>query len=124
MGEDNIKLGEGQLYFGGRPFGKVEQGEVICTLGNVEEIEPIMEEAPAACIHNNAIEEITLSLKMVGKSCERMIDAFCGISKAVKMLCYEIDPRVAHLALYGRKARIRKKNTHRAYKILEKEAKR
>ena len=124
MGEDNIKLGEGQIFIDGSPFVRAKGMETIYKLDEADEIEPDPDWPKENPLKRLTTEEVTIAMQMVGKTAERMIDVFLGISKAVIGLCREIDPRVVHLARYGRTHRIRKNNKHRAYKILEREAKR
>lgn len=68
------------------------------------------------------------AFKPVVKAFESLIPAIMEIAKvAVKLgerIMHEYpNKRVVHLALYGRKARTRKKNIHRIYKWLNREAK-
>ena len=114
MGEHNIQLGTGEIYFKG-PEGWEPFGEVV----EMTPIECGDEEAWIVCRKINPIEEVALSFQMCAEAARKMVDAFLGVAGAVLDLCP--DKRVVHLAKYGKKARTRKKNRRRAFKILEKE---
>lgn len=112
---DKLQVGNGQLYLMG-PDGPE-------FLGNVFAIEP-EEEAerelwPKENPFTSVPGELTFSIKMNKQEVDKLIDALIGFSKAVMELCS--DKRVVHLAKHGRRWRTRKKNIHRAYRILEKE---
>lgn len=98
-----------------------EDGEVLTgyttEIGFVEEAEPF----PAFSTLANAFDEVTLSIKMTRKAMDNLMDALCGLTKAVLVACP--NRRVAHLALRASKKKVRNKNRRRAYRILEKEAK-
>lgn len=72
-------------------------------------------------------EKAEIGCYMIGRALNDLIPFIANTIKAVQELSKTIietypNKRVVHLALYGRKARTRKKNIHRIYKWLNKEA--
>lgn len=118
---NNIQLGPGRVFIGG-PDGPGYPVNVY-ELETVEEFDP-GEEWPKENPYLKTVfsEELTFSIKMVGQAAQRALDALLGVTKAVLELCP--DKRVVHLAKHARKERTRKKNRHRAYRLMMKEAKR
>ena len=57
------------------------------------------------------------SFELVARVSKEVILAIIGVTDAIIKCCP--NRRVVHLALYSRKKRTRKKNFHRAIKILE-----
>lgn len=118
MGPNNIRLGSGTLYFqtegGLEPLGEI--GEAV-ELEFAEDAEPIL---------RMGVEEVTLSLEMVGEAAMAAAESLARLAQdfavAVGFCCS--NRRVAHLIRYGSTRRIRKKNLARALKIAAKEAKR
>lgn len=109
MGEYEEKLDSGQLYF-------AEPDGTYSLLGNVTDVEYTAE--------NNDISEVVASItgceaafEMLAKTTKEILLAITGMYQAVIDCCP--DRRVAHLAAHGKTARVRKKNFHRAIRILE-----
>ena len=112
MGEENkITLGPGTLYIKGEP--------VPYELGYTEELEPPPEwqDNPLLKI-GEAMGTLTATLRIATDALIHLI----GVAQEVLTACP--NRRVVHLALYAKKHRTRKKNLHRAFKLLEKEARR
>lgn len=113
MGTDNIKLNSGQLYF-------IEPDGSTSLLGHVIHTSV---ECPA---EDNDISEVVVSLSnleasftAIAKVSKEAMLAITGLYQTVINCCP--DRRVAHLAVHGKTARIRRKNFNRAIRILEKE---
>lgn len=111
MGENDIKLGPGQLYF-------------IEPDGNASLVGHVTDASVEYGTDLNDISEVVASLasleasfEMVAKVAKDVLLAITDIGQAVINCCP--DRRVAHLAVHGKKARTRKKNFNRAIRILE-----
>lgn len=109
MGES--KLNSGQLYF-------TEPDGSYSLLGHVTEVECATE------AEDNDISEAVASLSnleasftAIAKVTKDVMLAITGVYEAVINCCP--DKRVVHLALHAKKARTRKKNRNRAFRILE-----
>ncbi len=110
MGEHEFELGSGQLYF-------IEPGGSASMIGHVTD-------ASVECLDD---DDYTVAVKHVidaemafdwfVKMTKEAMFAITGMYKSIIDCCP--DRRVAHLAMYGKTARIRKKNFNRAIKILE-----
>lgn len=111
MGENESKLNSGQLYF-------AEPDGTYSLLGHVTDIECATEDddisLPVASLTN-----LEASIEILGKMYKETMLAITGMYQAVIDCCP--DRRVAHLALHAKKARTRKKNRNRAFRILEEE---
>ena len=125
MGPDNIKLSIGNLY-----IQELDGLEQIVEIGEcveaVEAVEPeLAEDAEPVLRIGKAIEEVTLSLELVGEAAQQ---AATSLAKTVRSLILCMAPafdnkRVVHLARYGSTQRIREKNRRRLINIIIKEAK-
>lgn len=69
-----------------------------------------------------AQEEATFTVKLTKEQCYNFFNMTFGLEKTV-LDCVREDftGRIPHLATYARKHRTRKKNLHRAFRILERE---
>ena len=65
-----------------------------------------------------SINSLEASFECVARMSKEMILAITGVKDAILKYC--VDERVAHLARYARKKKTRKKNFHRAIRIIEK----
>lgn len=111
MGENDIKLDSGQLYV-------IEPDGSASLLGHVTD---------TAIEYGTDLNDISTpigslgvleaSFEMVAKVWQDFLLVITGMTEAIINCCP--DRRVAHLALHGKTARIRKKNFNRAIKILE-----
>lgn len=103
----------------GVPLVNEEPYQGIYTLDDATEIEPTTEEwlkdNPFLPLENS-FAELTCAVRVAADAMAHIL----GITRTVLAMCP--DRRVAHLALHGKKRRTRKKNLHRAFRILEKEA--
>lgn len=117
MGNNNIELGAGTLYFktpeGWDPLGEIREVTESDETIFAEDTEPVIKAT-------NALHEVTLSLQMVGDSAAKATTMLRGIVETAYRLL-ELNKRVAHLSRYGRTYRIRKKNCRRLQKIIMKE---
>lgn len=95
MGENETKLDSGQLYF----------------------IEPECSAEDGVSVPVASITDWEASFEILAKATKEIMLAITGMYQAVINCCP--DRRVVHLALYAKKARTRKKNRNRAFKILE-----
>ena len=109
MGES--KLNSNQLYF-------TEPDGSLSLLGHVTYVECSAEDedisVPVASLTN-----LEASFTAIVKASKEAMLAITGVYQAVINSCP--NKRVAHLALHGKKARTRKKNRNRAFRILEEE---
>ena len=119
MGENNINLGAGTLYFkspeGWEPLGEI--GEVTESDETIfaEDAEPVIKAV-------NSLHEVTLSLQMVGDTAARAAAAMRNsIFVAWERVALNLNKSVTHLARFGRTYRIRKKNRRRVQKMIMKE---
>lgn len=111
MGENENKIDSGQLYF-------IEPDGSVSLMGHVTD---------ATIEYGTDLNDISTplgslgaleySFEMVGKTTKDLILALTGIYQAVINCCP--NKRVVYLALHGKKARTRKKNRNRAFRILE-----
>ena len=107
-----INLNSGALYIQ-KQYGSYEHfGEVADTENTSSDISDIPEYVPF-------INQPEFAFEFVAKVQKDLWLKLLGIYDAIVNLCP--NKRVAHLALNGRTHKIRKKNLHRAIKILEKE---
>jgi len=114
---NNIKLGPGTLYFSGPNGEAFEAG----SLSSLPELEPdfIDEEAPVL----TSIGQLSATFSAVARISQDALAAITGVTKAVMDMARRGGGgRVVHLALHARKKRTRKKNLHRAFRTIEKEA--
>lgn len=102
MGENEMKLSSGQLYF--------------TELGHVTAVECTTEENDIS-VPVASIVDVEVAFETLTKATKEIMLAITGMCQAVIECCP--DKRVVHLALHGKKARTRKKNFNRAIKILE-----
>ena len=66
---------------------------------------------------SNVIKNVSYTFKGFTDRLNEMIIMLFGIDKDVIEACH--NSRIRHLALYSRKKRTRKKNIHRAFRIVE-----
>lgn len=109
MGEHESKLGSGQLYF-------AEPDGTYSLLGHVTELECTAEDNDIS-VPIASLTDLEASFTTVAKLTKDIILAMTGMYQEVIESCP--DKRVAHLALHAKKARTRKKNRNRAFRILE-----
>lgn len=111
MSEKMLDLSSGTLYIQGL-------NGVTQKLGDIKEgvVEPISLDdiLPSFARLNNAFEA---KFECTSRIDELVILIMTGTYDAIMNACP--NKRVVHLAKYGRKKRTRKKNLHRAIKILE-----
>lgn len=111
MGETESKFNSGQLYF-------AEPDGTYSLLGNVTnttiEYGTDLDDISTPL---GSLGSLEASFDMLAKEYKEIMLAITGLYKAVIDCCP--DRRVAHLALHGKKARTRKKNRNRAFRILE-----
>jgi hypothetical protein len=106
-----IDLGPGTLYI------STADGS-YSSLGTVNEAENTIEEDDISeVVPYASLKAMESSFEMVAKVSKELILALTGVTDAVIKCCP--NRRVVHLAIYSRKRRTRKKNFHRAIKILE-----
>lgn len=110
MGEETIELGPGTLYI------KNPDESYEC-FGEVTDVETASSKTYDISKYVSSINNLGVSFELVAKVSKDAILALWGIHAAVISLCP--NKRVVHLALHGRSKKIRKKNLHRAIKILE-----
>lgn len=106
MGEDNIRLTSGDLYI-------YKDGKASFNIETVDD-EPT---DPVVNDFINALSNLEASFECTAKISEEAIMVLLGLRVAILSACP--NKRVAYLADYARKKRTRKKNFHRAVKILE-----
>ena len=117
MGEDNKTiLGPGTLYIAGEPH----------PLGEVRAVEALAEE-PAEEPNENLVLKIGPALQASSVTCTITAETFVAMSRALVGYVYGTlfacpNRRVVHLAKHSKKRRTRKKNWHRACRIVEREA--
>lgn len=109
MGEHEFELGPGQLYF-------IEPDGTYSLLGHVTDVECTAEDNDIPEVIAN-ITDCEAAFEMLAKVSQDCLLAITGMAEAIISYCPE--KRVAHLAVHGKTARIRKKNFYRAIKILE-----
>ena len=111
MGEDNIQLGEGQLFISTSDelFAEIKEGEL--TVKTDDSTLPTDEVAKAF----KDLGEITFTATI---SVDKLLDTLYRITDKVLDNCP--NRRVAHLARYHKNYRTRKKNIKRAFRIAEK----
>lgn len=106
-----IDLGPGTLYISNTDGS-------YSTLGTVSETEITIEEDDIPeIIPYASLKAMESSFEMVTRVSKELILALTGVTNAVIKCCP--NRRVVYLALHSRKKRTRKKNFHRAIKILE-----
>lgn len=111
MGENETKLNSGQLYFAEPDgtyslVGHMTEASVECSAEDNDISVPVA-----------SIISCEVAFDMLAKEYKEIMLAITGLYKAVINCCP--DRRVAHLALHSKKARTRKKNRNRAFRILE-----
>lgn len=111
MGEHNFELDSGQLYFmepdGSTSLvGHVTDATIECGVDLDDISTPIA-----------SLKTLEISFEMMAKEIKDLLLAITGMHRAYINCCP--NRRVAHLAMHGKTARIRKKNFNRAIKILE-----
>lgn len=111
MGENEIELDSGQLYF-------IEPDGSASLVGHVTDasVESSTEDNDIS-VPVASLVGIETAFDWFVKMTKDAMLAITGMYAAVINCCP--DRRVAHLAVYGKTARIRKKNFNRAIKILE-----
>lgn len=117
----NIDAGPGVLYIG------TKDGELL-TLGSVRELEYIHgpyyeltgEDNPFIVRHE---AEANFEVVMTREQVEHFLTEIMGITRIVYEMIgkYKSGDRVCWLALHHKKARVRKKNMRRAYRMVAKE---
>lgn len=110
MGENETKLNSGQLYF-------IEPDKSASLLGHVTDASVECSTKDDISVPVASLANLETSFEMVAKITKDVLLAITGIYQAVIDCCP--NRRVAHLALHGKKARTRKKNRNRAFRILE-----
>ena len=105
-----VNLGAGTLHITG-PDGATS------LLGNVHESEVTYAEDIPEVISINSLQSLEASFELVTRVSEEIILAITGVTDVIIKCCP--NRKVVHLVLYSRKKRTRKKNFHRAIKILE-----
>lgn len=113
MGENEIKLDSGQLYF-------TEPDGSLSLLGHVTDtsVECSGEDNDIS-VPVVSLVDLEDSFTTLVKVTKDVMLAITGVYEAVINCCP--DKRVAHLALHGKKAKTRKKNRNRVFRILEEE---
>ena len=109
MGENETKLDSGQLYF-------IEPDGSASLVGHVTEFDCTTEDIDIS-VPVASIVDVEAAFEMLAKETKDLMLTLTGMYQAVIECCP--DKRVVHLALHGKKARIRKKNFNRAFRILE-----
>lgn len=111
MGEHEFELSPGQLYF-------IEPNESTSLVGHVTDasVESSTEDNDIS-VPVASLVDIETAFDWFVKMTKDTMLAITGMYTAVLNCCP--DRRVAHLAVNGKTARIRKKNFNRAIKILE-----
>lgn len=106
-----VELGSGTLYI-------LNPDETTSLLGNVHEAEiSIEEDSTPEVINYSSLKSLEASFELVTRVSKEIILAITGVTDAVIKCCP--NRKVVHLALTARKKKTRKKNFHRAIKILE-----
>ena len=106
MGEDIIRLTSGDLYI-------YKDGKALLNIETVDDepTDPVVNDF----IH--ALSNIEASFECTARINEEAIMAILGLRVSVLSACQ--NKRVVYLADHARKKRTRKKNFHRAVRILE-----
>ena len=116
MGEDILSLTSGDLYV-------CEDGQPTFKIGTVNDaqidVEDICEEGVDPVMNDfmYALSNLEASFELTARINEEAIMALLGLRVAILKACP--NKRVVYLADHARKKRTRKKNLHRAVKILE-----
>ena len=106
-----IELASGTLYI-------LNPDETTSVLGEINEAElTIEEDGTPEEIKYSSLQSLETSFELVARVSKEIILAITGVTDAVIKCCP--NRKVVHLALTARKKRTRKKNFHRAIKILE-----
>lgn len=109
MGEHEFTLGSGQLYIT-NPDG------THSLVGHITNVECTSEDNDIS-VPVVSLADLEATFTALGKVAKDVMLAITGVYEAVINCCP--DKRVVHLALHAKKARTRKKNRNRAFKILE-----
>lgn len=107
-----IDLNSGTLYIQKQDGSYEHFGEVTCTEATFSNIHDIPEYVPF-------INQSEFTFEFVAKVQKDLWLKLLGVYDSVISTCP--NKKVVHLVLYGKNKKIRKKNFHRAIKILEKE---
>ena len=116
MGEDIFSLTSGDLYI-------CEDGQPTFKIRTVSDAQITTEGIYGECIDPaandfvNALSDLEASFECVARINEEAIMTLLGLRVAVLSACP--NKRVVYLAGHARKKRTRKKNFHRAVRILE-----
>lgn len=110
---NNVELGPGEIYIcdsagSWSRFGNVS--ELNCTI----EDDDLFEASKKLMM---VVSEMEVSLMALARVSRDGMAAILGLTQAVLEQCP--NRRVVHLARYAKKHRTRKKNLHRAFRILE-----
>lgn len=100
MGEHEFEIGSGQLYF-------IEPDGSLSPLSRVDDIS----------VPVGSLVDLEASFEWLVKISKDTMLAITGMYSVVLNCCP--NKRVVHLALHGKKAKTRKKNRNRAFRILE-----
>ena len=116
MGEDIFNLTSGDLY----TFGADQQYIKVGSISSAQiDIDDIYEETIDPVVNDfvHALSNLEASFEYTARLTEEAIMAILGLRIAVLGACP--NKRVVYLADHAKKKRTRKKNFHRAVKILE-----
>ena len=113
--ENGITLGPGTVYINGEEFGGISEAE--CTV-EPDDVDVLQHMRNNAALLANAAMDVTFSAEMAAKAFTRLCHVMTGIDKYLRETCP--NRRVAHLARYAKKRRVREKNYKRMIRICEK----
>lgn len=103
------------LYINGEPFsGTIEEAKLFELVTESDEVYEVPDELAEAI---NAIRSTSISFDCMAHITEELMLALTGVRDDIINCCP--DRRVVHLYMHAKKRRVRRKNLHRAIKILE-----
>ena len=103
------------LYINGEPCsGAIGEAKLFGLITESDEVYEIPDELAEACA---ALTNTAISFECMARITEETTMKIFGLWDAIVDCCP--DRRVVHLMRYAKKAKVRRKNLHRAIKILE-----
>lgn len=115
---DNIRLGPGRLYINGELFAGIKEATIE------EETPETYAEDTHGIVRAYNPAEFSISVELTEETARGVIRRMRELSRYCVRIYHDCpNRRVAHLAIYGRKQKTRKKNIKRLFKYAEMEAK-
>lgn len=115
---DNIRLGPGKLYINGELFAGIKDATIE------EETPETYAEDTHGIVRAYNPAEFSISVELTEESAREVIRMTRELSRYCVRIYHDCpNRRVAHLAIYGKKQKTRKKNIKRLFKYAEMGAK-